>query len=301
MRRLLLAGLLALGATRAAAQIELTNALAAALQAVKDGTAARQAPEGLQAASYKYVQLIESVERTVVMVKVRGRGLGSGFFVDPDGTIITNNHVVGPAGIGKEVTIQLNDEKTEITGIVKALSPDKDLAVVKIDPKDVPASFKDANGALAWLPLADVFTRGEMVFAIGAPVALTQSVSHGVISHPGRQIDALSAYVSLIQTDAAVKPGNSGGPLINTAGMLVGVNSMGIFLGGGGSNGLNFAISAVDVRQALVQYKKVGHFAPRGSARSSTPPIPARRRRARSSSASAPVAPPPRPDSSPAT
>ena len=217
--------------------------------------------EALKAAGQARAALISSVEKAVVQVNLRS-SLGSGFFVDASGIIVTNEHVIARVGVGGPVSILLSDEKTSVPGRVVAASADKDLAIVLIDPAKVPDALKGPDGKLVVLPLGDskALRKGDLVFAIGAPVGLTQTVSAGVVSGPSRRWDPMSVYVDLVQTDAAINPGNSGGPLINAAGELVGVNSMGLFLAGGGSNGLNFAISAEDVRRALVQYSRVKHL-----------------------------------------
>lgn len=137
---------------------------------------------------------------------------GSGFIISPDGYILTNNHVIKDT---EEVTVTLVD-KQEFTAKVVGTDPDSEVAVIKIDAKD-----------LAYLQMADSDTLevGEWVLAIGNPFGLSHTVTAGIVSAKGRSGVGLTAFEDFIQTDAAINPGNSGGPLINLDGQVVGINT----------------------------------------------------------------------------
>lgn len=175
------------------------------------------------------------------------QGMGSGFIVSPDGFIVTNAHVVDGAA---EVTVKLTDRR-EFTAKVIGADKRTDIALIKIDAKNLPAL--DINGS------PDV-RRGEWVIAIGAPFGFENSVSAGVVSGVHRALPN-GQMVPFIQTDVAVNPGNSGGPLLNSKGQVVGVNSQ-IYSRSGGYMGLSFAIPtdvALRVADQLKTHGKVMH------------------------------------------
>ena len=157
------------------------------------------------------------------------QGLGSGIIIDSEkGYIITNNHVVEDAD---ELKINLGD-KREFDGKVVGTDPQTDIAVVKIDGKNLPS---------AKLGDSDTIRAGQWAIAIGNPFGLSQTVSIGVISATGRANVGVAAYEDMIQTDAAINPGNSGGPLVNIKGEIIGINTA-IFTRSGGYQGIGFAI-----------------------------------------------------------
>ncbi|MEY2897689.1 MAG: hypothetical protein RL669_1958 [Pseudomonadota bacterium] len=175
----------------------------------------------------------------------QARGVGSGFIISNDGLILTNAHVVEDAA---ELVVRLAD-KREFKG--KVLGADKltDVAVVRIDAKDLPALR---------LGSSDKLRVGEWVAAIGSPFGLESSVTAGIVSAKSRNLPD-DRLVPFIQTDVAVNPGNSGGPLFNMAGEVVGINSQ-IFSTSGGYMGLSFAIPidlAVKIKDQLVKDGKV--------------------------------------------
>ena len=175
------------------------------------------------------------------------QGMGSGFIVSTDGYIVTNAHVVDGAN---EVTVKLTDRR-EFTAKVIGTDKRTDIALIKIDARDLPAL--DISGK------PDV-KRGEWVIAIGAPFGFENSVSAGVVSGVHRALPN-GQMVPFIQTDVAVNPGNSGGPLLNAKGQVVGVNSQ-IYSRSGGYMGLSFAIPtdvAVRVADQLKTTGKVQH------------------------------------------
>jgi len=153
---------------------------------------------------------------------------GSGFIISPDGYILTSNHLVGEAD---KVTVKLG-ENPDIEATVAGRDPDSDVAVIKIERKD-----------LAYLELADsdALEVGEWVLAIGNPFGLSHTVTAGIVSAKGRSGFQLTTYEDFIQTDAAINPGNSGGPLLNLDGKVVGINTF-IISRSGGNMGIGFAI-----------------------------------------------------------
>ena len=175
------------------------------------------------------------------------RGQGSGFIVGSDGTILTNAHVVRDA---KDVTVKLTDRR-EFQAKVLGSDPKTDVAVLKIDAKDLPT-----------VPLGSAreLKVGEWVLAIGSPFGFENSVTAGVVSAKGRSLPE-DSFVPFIQTDVAVNPGNSGGPLFNARGEVVGINSQ-IFSRTGGYQGLSFAIPielASRIKDQIVATGKASH------------------------------------------
>ncbi len=173
------------------------------------------------------------------------QSLGSGFILSEDGYILTNQHVVSDA---KEVTVRLSDHR-ELPAQVVGSDERADIALLKIDAKGLTA-----------VKLADMRkTRvGEWVLAIGSPFSFDYTVTAGIISAKGRNLDT-EQYVPFIQTDAAINPGNSGGPLFNLKGEVVGVNSQ-IYSQTGGFMGVAFAIPidiASKVARELKEHGKV--------------------------------------------
>ncbi len=184
---------------------------------------------------------------------------GSGFIVDPNGTVITNNHVVKDA---KSVKIML-DDGTELPARIIGRDERTDLAVLKVD---------DHGKALPYIQLGDsaAVRPGEWVVAMGNPFGLGGTVTAGIVSAKGRDIGA-GPYDQFIQIDAPINQGNSGGPLFNQAGKVVGVNSA-IISPSGGSIGIGFAIPADVVKTVVAQLEKTGHVV-RGYAGVETQPI----------------------------
>ncbi|MDL9997768.1 DegQ family serine endoprotease [Variovorax sp. J22P240] len=175
------------------------------------------------------------------------RGQGSGFIVSADGIILTNAHVVKDA---KEVTVKLTDRR-EFRAKVLGSDTKTDVAVLKIDAKNLPTLSVGNTKDLKV---------GEWVLAIGSPFGFENTVTAGVVSAKGRTLPD-DSYVPFIQTDVAVNPGNSGGPLINTRGEVVGINSQ-IYSRSGGYQGVSFAIPidvAIQVKDQIVATGKASH------------------------------------------
>jgi len=170
-------------------------------------------------------------------------GLGSGVIVSADGYVLTNNHVVNGADV---IKITLADGR-ELTAKVVGTDPQSDLAVVKVDAKDLPAiTFSDS----------DKLEVGDRVLAIGNPFGIGQTVTSGMVSGLGRATMGLD-YEDFIQTDAAINPGNSGGALVDAQGRLVGVNTA-ILSRSGGFQGIGFAIPSNLARNVMEQLVKGG-------------------------------------------
>jgi serine protease Do len=175
------------------------------------------------------------------------RGMGSGFIVGADGTILTNAHVVKDA---TEVMVKLTDRR-EFKAKVLGSDAKTDIAVLKIDAGNLP---------VVTLGSSEKLRVGEWVLAIGAPFGFENTVTAGVVSAKGRSLPDDSA-VPFIQTDVAVNPGNSGGPLFNARGEVVGINSQ-IYSQSGGYQGVSFAIPidlASRIKDQIVAHGKVEH------------------------------------------
>jgi serine protease Do len=192
------------------------------------------APEGLE-------NLPEELRRLIPQLPQQPRqGMGSGFIVDADGTVLTNAHVVEGAD---EVRVRLIDRR-EFKGKVVGADKATDIAVVKIEAKGLPVV---KLGDPAQIKV------GEWVLAIGSPFGFENTVTAGIVSATSRSLPD-GTYVPFIQTDAAVNPGNSGGPLFNLKGEVIGINSQ-IYSRTGGFQGIAFAVPidvASNVKQQLV-------------------------------------------------
>jgi serine protease Do len=173
------------------------------------------------------------------------RGMGSGFIVSPDGYILTNAHVVENA---EHVTVRLTDRR-EFKAKVVGADKQSDIAVLKIDARSLPT---------VQLGKSTEANVGEWVVAIGSPFGFENSVSAGIVSAKSRSLPD-ATYVPFLQTDVAVNPGNSGGPLFNLAGEVIGINSQ-IYSRSGGYQGISFAIPievALNVKDQIVKHGKV--------------------------------------------
>jgi putative serine protease PepD len=181
----------------------------------------------------------------VVSIKTGG-GSGTGFLIDGDGTLVTNDHVVGTS---QNVQVKFGTEGRTIRGEVKGVDASSDLAVVHIDASAVPGGvkplqFADSTGVSV----------GDVAIAIGNPFGLDRTVTEGIVSSLGRTLTAPNGFQidGVIQTDAAINPGNSGGPLLDDGGKVIGVNSQ-IATNGlsAGNVGIGFAVPSNTVRQVL--------------------------------------------------
>jgi serine protease Do len=244
-------------ATPASAQESARDTLRGANQLV-DGLIKKVAPSVIQIVVTSYGPLEESPGRTGGPVGQQ-RAIGSGFVIDPEGYIVTNAHVVNAAqrvqvvlpppdadaSLATALSSKVNIVPARIVGQARGI----DLALLKIEGAKLPA-----------LPLAAYrnLRQGETVFAFGSPQGLRNTVTHGIVSAVARQIDPDSPVI-YIQTDAPVNPGNSGGPLVNVDGEVVGMNTF-ILSQSGGNEGLGFAIPCATVRTVYRQLKQFGHL-----------------------------------------
>ncbi|TEU12772.1 MAG: PDZ domain-containing protein [Anaerolineales bacterium] len=179
------------------------------------------------------------------------RGLGSGFVIDTDGHIVTNNHVVEGA---RRIQVRFSDD-TEAEAEVVGTDPHTDLAVIKVD---VPAAMLHP----VELGESDALRVGQRAIAIGNPFGFERTVTMGIISAVGRVLRQISGFSlpNLIQTDAAINPGNSGGPLLDSRGKVIGVNTI-IFTRTGFSSGVGLAIPVNTVKRVVPELIENGRFA----------------------------------------
>ena len=174
----------------------------------------------------------------------RSSSLGSGVIVSDKGYILTNQHVVEAAD---EIEVALADTRRAKARVVGS-DPDTDLAVIKVDLKNLPAvTFAQSEQARV----------GDIVLAIGNPFGVGQTVTSGIISALGRSHLGINTFENFIQTDAAINPGNSGGALVDVNGNLIGINSA-IYTRSGGSQGIGFAIPSSIARQVMEQIIETG-------------------------------------------
>ena len=175
----------------------------------------------------------------------RRAAAGSGVIISADGYIVTNNHVVDGAD---ELTVTLNENSQEYSARVIGADNTTDLALIKIDAKNLP-SITIAN--------SDDVKVGEWVLAVGNPLGLNNTVTAGIVSAKARSMG--QGVTSMIQTDAAINQGNSGGALVNVRGELIGINAM-IYSQTGSNIGYGFAIPTTIVKKAVEDFKKYGTY-----------------------------------------
>ena len=203
------------------------------------------------------VEVAQRVLPATVMIQV-GRGTGSGFVIDKEGRIVTNNHVVAEAANGSRIRVIFSDGRRH-SAVLVGRSPSYDLAVIKV------------NGAGSLNPLelgdSDQVQIGEPVIAVGSPLGLPGTVTQGIISarnrpvmvSEGAEADSPTAYINAIQTDASINPGNSGGPLVDAGARVIGVNSAILTFAASRNIGLGFAIpinQAATVADLLIKTGK---------------------------------------------
>ena len=172
--------------------------------------------------------------------------LGSGVIMSPEGYLLTNNHVTSGAD---QIVVALKDGRETLARVIGS-DPETDLAVLKIDLKNLPAIT---------IGRSDSIRIGDVALAIGNPFGVGQTVTMGIISATGRNQLGLNNYEDFIQTDAAINPGNSGGALVDANGNLTGINTA-IFSKSGGSQGIGFAIPvklAMEVMKSIIEHGQV--------------------------------------------
>lgn len=174
--------------------------------------------------------------------------LGSGVIISKDGYIVTNNHVVDDADT---ITVNLPGSDIEYKAKLIGKDPKTDLAVIKIEANNLSAiTFTNSDDLM----------EGDVVFALGNPFGVGFSVTSGIISALNKDNIGLNQYENFIQTDASINPGNSGGALVDSRGYLVGINSAILSRGGGGNNGIGFAIPSnmvKDIAKKLIEKGKI--------------------------------------------
>lgn len=178
------------------------------------------------------------------------QGTGSGFIWDSDGRIVTNYHVISDAS---HIRVTLSDQ-SEHKGVLIGAAPDKDLAVLHISApahKLKPITVGEASNLLV----------GQKVFAIGNPFGLDHTITSGIISALGREINAITGRTikGVIQTDAAINPGNSGGPLLDSAGRLIGINTA-IYSPSGAYAGIGFAVPVEEINRVVPELIRNGRL-----------------------------------------
>ena len=195
-------------------------------------------------------QVYDETKSSVVFISAdtsEGQATGSGFVIDASGLIATNAHVVGDAA---SVTVRIGPDGQEQPAEILARSDSTDLALLRVN----------ADQPLTALKLADSagVTVGDPVFAIGSPFGLAQTLTSGIVSATDRTIQGLdgSPIDRVIQTDAALNPGNSGGPLLNSSGQVIGINSQ-IASESGSSAGIGFAVPSATL-SALIEQLRSG-------------------------------------------
>jgi S1-C subfamily serine protease len=182
----------------------------------------------------------------------QGQASGSGWVYSSDGTIVTNDHVVEGAS---KVSVRFTENGDPIDAQVVGTDPSSDIAVLKIDPSKV-------EGGVKPLQLADSkqIEPGQPAIAIGSPFGLQGTVTSGIVSALGREIQAPNGFTisGVIQTDAAINPGNSGGPLLDENGRVIGINSQIATNGSDSNSGVGFAVPIDTVKQVVPQLKADG-------------------------------------------
>ena len=178
----------------------------------------------------------------------KSEGVGSGVVVDDAGYILTNNHVVDKADI---IKVKFHDDPAEYDAKVVGVDTATDLAVIRVTGKSNLTAAKIGN--------SDAVQVGEWAIAIGSPFTFQETVTVGIISAKGRDVDPTMQFQHFLQTDAAINPGNSGGPLLNIRGEVVGINTA-IVTRSGGYQGIGFALpinTAVSVYNQIIKNGKV--------------------------------------------
>ena len=211
-------------------------------------------PAAIPSGGLDVAGLYERTRSGVVFVEARGQGpggsSGSGFLVDDQGNILTNQHVVDDA---EEVDVRFGEKGDPIDAKVRGTDPSTDLALLKIDPDKV-------DGRALRLGSSNQVRVGEPVIAIGSPFGLRGTVTAGIVSGLGREIQSPNGFTidEVVQTDAAINPGNSGGPLIDERGRVIGVNAQIASNGNRSNSGVGFAIPIDTAKEVIPDLRSSG-------------------------------------------
>lgn len=221
------------------------NIVADPVSFAKDNTALSAADIYKKVAPAVVMISTKSIQSVNGWFQQETEGMGSGFIINTDGYILTNYHVINGA---KEVTVTLSDGQ-EVTASVVNYDSDKDIAMIKLNGNvEVPGVVELGN--------SDALQSGEEVVAIGNPLSkeLSSTLTKGIVSALNRSVETQSGVnTNLIQTDAAINSGNSGGPLINTKGEVIGINTL---KASNGAEGIGFAIPINDVKEKIDSLSK---------------------------------------------
>lgn len=218
---------------------------------VETHTVGKQDEELLDAYSHAVVSVVEAVSPSVVHVRVRGarhgqgaQGSGSGTILSPDGIVLTNNHVVEGASA---IELALPDGR-HVAGRILGRDPDTDIAVLRAETSDRLPAGRLGNSKKV--------RPGQVAVAIGNPFGFESTVTAGIVSAVGRSLRAQNGRLigDVIQTDAALNPGNSGGPLVNSRGEVIGVNTAVIM----GAQGICFSVASNTAQHVLTQILQHG-------------------------------------------
>jgi S1-C subfamily serine protease len=203
-----------------------------------------------------------AIVRTIAGPATQAQGIGSGFVLDMDGRIVTNNHVVADAA---QLTVTFPD-RTTVPATLVGRDPDNDLAVIKVDPAEQDAQGQAIGSRLKPVTLgdSDKVVVGQTAIAIGSPLGLQQSVTEGIVSalrNPGEETaqGSLDLLGGAVQTDASINPGNSGGPLLDVQGHVIGVN-IAILSQSGGNEGIGFANPINVVKRVVPELIQSGRY-----------------------------------------
>ena len=219
---------------------------------VETNNKVERAPDSIAALAARVIPAVVSIS----VKGSSGSGTGSGFFLDSNGYILTNNHVVEAAATRGTITVELSNGRKYGAKLI-GRDNSYDLAALKIDVTSAP-TLQLGNSDLAQV--------GDSVIAIGSPLGLSGTVTSGIISSKNRAVttgngSGESSFINALQTDAAINPGNSGGPLVDSTGAVIGVNSAIATLGSSsqtGSIGLGFAIPINQAKKTAEQLIKTG-------------------------------------------
>jgi putative serine protease PepD len=222
--------------------------------ATAQSTPAPSSPGAARTAPASVADIYRRVSPGVVFVSVPGGGSGSGFVIDANGSIVTNEHVAGDA---KQVSVRFDEQGDPISARVVGTDPSTDIALLKVDPADVEGGLKPLE-----LASSEKLQPGEPAIAIGSPFGLQGTVTSGIVSALDREIQSPNGFpiAGVIQTDAAINPGNSGGPLLDDDGRVIGVNSQIATNGANANSGVGFAVPIDTVKDVVPKLERDGRI-----------------------------------------